>query len=80
MKIAAIEAKSKADVLETKQVKLKELHAQQEKLKELQSELGVIESKIKNNEKLSKEDTKFIGELGWLSAAAVAIASIAASI
>jgi uncharacterized coiled-coil DUF342 family protein len=80
MEIAAIEAKSKGNALETKQVKLEELHTQQKKLKELQSELGVIESKIKNNEKLSMEDTKFIGELGWLSAAAVAIASIAASV
>jgi predicted phage-related endonuclease len=75
-----MEANSKANISETKQEKLKELHAQQVKLKELQDELGVIESKIKNNEKLSSEDTKFIGELGWLSAAAVAIASIAASI
>jgi hypothetical protein len=79
METATMEAKSKANVLEAEQEKLKELHAQQKKLKELQFELDVIESKIKNNEKLSKEDTKFIGELGWLSAAAVTIASIAAS-
>jgi hypothetical protein len=49
-------------------------------LKELQSELDVIESKIKKDEKLSREDIKFVGELGWLSAAAATIASIAASI
>jgi hypothetical protein len=80
METTAMESKSKANVLGAKQEKLKELHVQQEKLKELQSELDVIESKIKNDEKLSKEDTKFIGELGWLSAAAVTIASVAASL
>jgi len=60
--------------------KLKELQAQQKNLKQLQSELERINSKIKNHEKLSMEDTKFIGELGWLSALAVTIASIAASL
>lgn len=75
-----METKSKANVLNTKQEKLKELHAQKEKLKELQAELDVMELKIKNNEKLSEKDTKFIGELGWLSAAAVTIASIATSL
>jgi hypothetical protein len=80
METTTIEAKSKTNALEAKREKLKELHAQQEKLKELQSELDIMEAKIKNNEKLSKEDTKFIGELGWLSAAAVAIASVAASL
>lgn len=80
METATMEAKSKANALEAKREKLQELHAQQKKLSELQSELDVIETKIKNNEKLSKEDTKFIGELGWLSAAAVTIASIAVSL
>ncbi|MGA9667233.1 MAG: hypothetical protein WBQ69_12425 [Gallionella sp.] len=80
METATIEAKSKANALEAKREKLQELHAQQEKLQELQSELDVIESKLKNNEKLSKEDVKFISELGWLGAAAATIASIAASI
>ncbi len=60
--------------------KLKELQAQQKNLKELQGELERINSKIKRHEKLSEEDTKFIGELGWLSALAVTIASIAASL
>lgn len=75
-----METKSKTNILKSQQEKLKELHAQQAKLKELQAELDVIESKIKNNEKLSEKDTKFIGELGWLSALAVTIASIAASL
>lgn len=60
--------------------KLKELQAQQKNLKELQGELERINSKIKRHEKLSEEDTKFIGELGWLSALAVTIASIASSL
>jgi hypothetical protein len=61
-----METKSRANILKTQQEKLNELHAQQEKLKVLQDELDVLESKIKNNEKLSVDDTKFIGELGWL--------------
>jgi len=62
------------------QEKLKELKAQQQNLKELQSELEKINSKINNHEKLSEEDTKFIGDLGWLSALSVTIAAIASSL
>lgn len=58
----------------------KELQAQQEKLKKLQAELEKINKKVKNHEKLSLDDTKFIGELGWLSALSVTIAAIAASL
>lgn len=50
----------------------------QQKVGELQSELNVIETKINNNQAL--EDSKYLGELGWLAAAAVTIASIAASV
>lgn len=60
----------------SKEAKLKELHAQKAKLKELEDELGVIESKIEKDEKLSREDIKFAAELGWLSAAAIAISSV----
>jgi len=62
------------------QEKLKELKAQQKNLKELQAELERINAKIRNNEKLSVEDTKFIGDLGWLTALSVTIASIASSL
>ena len=62
------------------QEKLKELQAQQENLKKLQAELQKINLKIKKHENLSEEDTKFIAELGWLSALSVTIASIAASV
>jgi hypothetical protein len=61
------------------QEKLKELQSQQKNIKQLQAELEKINAKIKNHEKLSTEDTKFIGELGWLSALSVTIAAIASS-
>ena len=52
----------------------------QQKVGELQSEFNVIETKIKNNQALSEDDVKFVGELGWLAAAAVLVTSIAASL
>lgn len=58
----------------------KDLQAQQEKVKELKAELEALNKKIKNHEKLSTEDTKFLGELGWLTALSVTIASIASSL
>lgn len=56
------------------------METKQGKLEEMQSELDAFESKIKNDEELSREDMKFISELGWFSAAAVTIASIAANL
>jgi hypothetical protein len=50
--------------------------ASQQKMEELQSELDVIE----NNQALSEDDVKFVGELGWLTAAAVLVTSIAAGL
>jgi hypothetical protein len=47
-----------------------------QKVEELQSELDVIE----NNQALSEDDVKFVGELGWLTAAAVLVTSIAAGL
>ncbi|OIR18265.1 hypothetical protein GALL_15930 [mine drainage metagenome] len=76
-----MEKKSDTTALKAnQQAKLKELQMQQAKLKELQVELERINAKIKNHEKLSTEDTKFIGDLGWLTALSVTIASIAASL
>ena len=73
--------KRDADALrESQQAKLKELQLQQAKLKELQAELERINTKIKNNEKLSQDDTKFLGDLGWLAALSVTIASIASGL
>ena len=62
------------------QQKLEELQSHQKNLHELKTELEKINLKIKKHEKLSAKDTEFISELGWLSALAVTIAGIAASI
>ena len=62
------------------QDKLKELQAQQKNLKELEAEINRINQKIEKHEELSVEDTKFMGNLGWLTALSVTIASIAASL
>ena len=59
--------------------KLKELQKQQQNLKELEAELSRINAKINKKEELTSDDTKFIGNLGWLSALSVSIATIAAS-
>jgi uncharacterized protein YlxW (UPF0749 family) len=65
---------------EAQQAKLKELQEQQAKLTELKTELERINAKINNNEKLSVEDTKYIGNLGWLTALSVSIAALASSL
>lgn len=63
-----------------KELKIQELQAQEAKLKELQAELAKLNTKVENHEELSSEDTKFISELGWISALSVTIAAIASSI
>jgi uncharacterized protein YlxW (UPF0749 family) len=79
--VTAMDSKLEANTLHSaKEIKLKELQAQEEKLKELQADLAKLNSKIKNHEELSAEDTKFVSELGWISALSVTIATIAASI
>ena len=37
-------------------------------------------SEENKQERMSKDEVKFVGELGWLSAAAVLVAGVAASI
>ena len=66
--------------LKNQQEKLKEVKAQQDKLKKLQAELDRLNSKIEKNEKLTPDETAYLGQLGWLSALAVTIASIAGSL
>jgi hypothetical protein len=63
---------------EAHDLKLKEVQLQQTKLSKLQADLTRLNAKIDTNESLSVEDTKFIGELGWLAALSVSIAAIAA--
>ncbi len=66
--------------MESRQEKLKEIQAVQAEMNKLQSELDRLDAKVKSNEKLTVEETKFFGELGWLSALAVTIAAIASSL
>lgn len=65
---------------EAQQLKREELQIQEGKLKELHTELEKLNSKVRNNEQLSSEDTKYISELGWLAALSVTIATIASSL
>jgi len=60
--------------------KLKDLQKQQANLKELDAELKRINAKINKKEELTVDDTKFIGNLGWLTALSVSIASLAATL
>jgi uncharacterized protein YlxW (UPF0749 family) len=67
-------------IMETKEEKLKELQKVQAEMDKLQAELDRLNTKVKSNEKLTVDETKFFGELGWLSALAVTIAAIASTI
>ena len=75
-----METKSNTNALNAQQEKLKEVQAQQEKLKKLHAELDNLNSKIEKNEKLTPDESAYLGQLGWLSTAAVTIAAIAASL
>jgi len=66
--------------METQAEKLKELQSVQEKMNTLQAELDRLKGKVNKNEQLTPDETKFFGELGWLSALAVTIAAIASTI
>ncbi len=68
------------DIHAEKAAKIKELQAQEEKLKELQADLEKLNAKVENKEPLSEEDTKFISNLGWITALSITIATIADSI
>ena len=52
------------------------VQSQQAKLTALQSDLEKLNTKISRHEKLSPEDTKFISNLGWLSALSVSVAAM----
>lgn len=54
--------------------------ATQQRVRELQSESNIFESNAEENEALTGDDIEFIGELGWLTAAAVLVASLAAGV
>lgn len=59
------------------ELKWKEIQVQQAKLGKLQADLEKLNTKIEKHDKLSDDDTKFIGELGWLAALSVTIAAVA---
>lgn len=80
MEKAQMENASQAKLQSSTREKREEIHTQQAKLRKSQSELDVMESKLEKGEKLPEDDVKFTAELGWLSAAAVAIAAVATSI
>ena len=67
-------------LIESQQLKSQEVQIQQAKLKDLQTDLEKLNAKIHKHETLSAEDTKFISDLGWLSALSVTIASVAATL
>lgn len=75
-----MEIKSNVSMSDAKFEKLNEIQAHQENLKKLQAELEKLSSKIETDDKLTQDEVKYIAELGWLSAAAVTIAAIAAGI
>jgi len=62
------------------EAKLKDLQKQQANLKEIEAELNRLNAKINKKEELTIDDTKFIGNLGWLTALSVSIAAVAASL
>jgi len=65
---------------ETQQQKTKEVQLQQAKLKALQADLEKLNGKMSQHEELSSDDTKFISELGWLTALSVSIVAVAAAL
>lgn len=75
-----METKSTSNALGNQQEKLKEIQAQQEKLKKLVAELDKLNAKLEKNEEMTPDEKTYLGQLGWLSAAAVSIAAVAASL
>jgi hypothetical protein len=49
----------------------------QQKVGKLESESNDMVKKTRDDHVLSEDDVKFVGELGWLAAAAVLVTSIA---
>jgi len=62
------------------QLKWKEIQAQQVKLSKLQADLEKLNTKITTHEKLSEDDIRYLGDLGWLAALSVSIAALAVAL
>ena len=71
---------NQSQVETAQQVKWKEIQAQQAKLGKLQADLEKLNTKITTHEKLSEDDIRYLGDLGWLAALAVSIAAVAAAV
>ena len=59
---------------------LEELELQQENISKLLAELQLLDSKVKRNETITAEDTRFIAELGWLVTLSITVIAIAAAL
>lgn len=72
---------SNQSLVETaQQLKWKEIQVQQVKLSKLQADLEKLNTKITTHEKLSEDDIKYLGDLGWLAALSVSIAALAVAL
>ena len=71
---------NQSQVETAQQVKWKEIQVQQAKLGKLQADLEKLNTKITTHEKLSEDDIRYLGDLGWLAALAVSIAAVAAAV
>jgi hypothetical protein len=59
---------------------LEELELQQENISKLLAELQLLDSKVKGNETITADDTRFIAELGWLATLSITVIAIAAAL
>lgn len=59
---------------------LEELELQQENINKLLTELQLLDSKVKGNETITADDTRFIAELGWLATLSITIIAIASTL
>lgn len=59
---------------------LEELELQQENINKLLTELQLLDSKVKRNETITADDTRFIAELGWLATLSITIIAIASTL
>ena len=59
---------------------LEELELQQENIGKLLAELHLLDSKVRGNETITADDTKFFAELGWLATLSITIIAIAATL
>ncbi len=59
---------------------LEELELQQENISKLLAKLQLLDAKVRGNETITADDTKFFAELGWLATLSITIIAIAAAL